>query len=202
MTSSLISAKDLCCERDDRYLFQNLSFDLQSGELVRVVGPNGAGKSTLLRMLVGLFTCYDGDLHVDIDTAKIEYLGHKLPVKRNLSALENLEYHASFKGGVDESKHVTVLETLGMKGYEHVLCNDMSEGQRRRVALAQVLSTPSHAIILDEPFASLDVDGVAYLESHLQALAESGRLVVFTTHHIPKISGVRELSLVGGCSDE
>lgn len=198
MNAALIKVKDLFCERDDRVLFDGLTFDLFSGELVHVKGVNGAGKSTLLRCLAGLYSDFSGEIKYGSSSLGIKYFGHKVNVKRNLTALENLNLFSLFSASGEVAAE-QVLSDVGLAGYEHVLCSDMSEGQRRRVALASVLMSGSEVCFLDEPFSSLDVGGVCFLEQFLVSLASRGRLVVFTSHHQFAHENVRVLTL-GECS--
>lgn len=197
MTEALIHVSELYCERDDRILFEGLSFDLHAGELVHIKGANGAGKSTLLRCLAGLYSGYEGSIERSEHARSLKYYGHKINVKRNLTSLENLKIYSLFcdASGVQES---AALAEVGLAGYEHVLCNDMSEGQRRRVALASVLTSGAKVCLLDEPFASLDQSGVEFLERFLISLSDKGKLVVFTSHHLFEHSGVRSLVLGSG----
>ena len=198
MNSALIKVQDLFCERDDRVLFDGLSFDLFSGELVHIKGVNGAGKSTLLRCLAGLYSDFACEIQHGSPSVSIKYFGHKINVKRNLTALENLNLFSLFSAN-GEVLAERALSEVGLAGYEHVLCSDMSEGQRRRVALASVLMSGSEICFLDEPFSSLDVDGVRFLEQFLISLAARDRLVVFTSHHQFEHDNVRVLMLGEGC---
>lgn len=197
MTEALIKVTELCCERDDRILFEGLSFELGLGELVHIKGANGAGKSTLLRCLAGLFTSYEGSIERSEHACSLKYFGHKISVKLNLTAIENLGIYSLFceAGGVSADDALT---QVGLAGYEHVLCSDMSEGQRRRVALASVLMSGATVCLLDEPFASLDLNGVEFLERFLVSLSQKGKLVVFTSHHQFEHERVRSLVLGAG----
>lgn len=197
MTEALIQVNELYCERDDRILFEGLTFDLYAGELVHIKGANGAGKSTLLRCLAGLYSGYYGAIHRSDLALSLKYFGHKTNVKRNLSAFENLKMYSLFCEA-SEYEACNALSEVGLAGYEHVLCNDMSEGQRRRVALASVLTSGSKVCLLDEPFSSLDHVGVKFLEAFLLSLAEREKLVVFTSHHNFDHSRVRSLVLGSG----
>ena len=195
MSPCLVQATEIACDRDDRTLFEHLSFSLRKGELVQIKGPNGAGKSTLLRCLSGLFTSYEGKIERAFEEGDSCYFGHKTTVKRNLTALENLEVFSSLDSVSSVEQYEQAFKQVGMAGYEHVLCSDMSEGQRRRVALARVLLSKASVFLLDEPFASLDTQGVSFLETFLKHKAESGCLVVFTTHHQFSLAGLRTIAL-------
>ncbi|KZY61245.1 hypothetical protein A3742_10635 [Oleiphilus sp. HI0071] len=197
MSESLIQVSELHCERDDRVLFEGLSFNLCAGELVHVKGVNGAGKSTLLRCLAGLYSGYSGTIERSQMARSTKYFGHKINVKRNLTASENLEMYSLFCEA-RQIDNLGALAEVGLAGYEHVLCSDMSEGQRRRVALASILTSGSKVCLLDEPFASLDRLGVEFLEQFLISLVEKGSLVVFTSHHQFDDERLRSLVLGSG----
>jgi heme exporter protein A len=204
MADSLLEAKALFCERDDRVLFAELSFSLAQGEIVQVQGRNGAGKSTLLRMLSGLFSSYEGEiLYEGVPIAEIAvqyqsdlaFVGHKLPVKELLTARENLEYYTSLCGDWSVEGMLQSFDLLGLRGYEDSYCSDMSAGQKRRVALARLWLSKARIWILDEPFTALDIDAVAMLENFFEKAAMSGKLVIFTSHHLPKIKSLRTIAL-------
>ena len=85
----MLQVNQLTCERERRVLFENVSFAVQGGELMRVQGGNGAGKTTLLRILCGLYEEYEGEIDWKTEQYPL-YIGHKPGVKDQLTALENL----------------------------------------------------------------------------------------------------------------
>ena len=189
-TQSLtLSAQGLFCERDDRVLFDDLSFELQSHDIARIVGPNGAGKSTLIRILVGLSAGYEGDLSWQGQSMqrarydffdKLLYLGHQPGVKANLTPEENLLWTCR---GASKSDIYAALDKVDLAGYEDVPASGLSAGQHRRVALARLYINPPPVWILDEPFTAIDKQGVQRLEQTIIDHAQSGGLVILTTHH-------------------
>ena len=192
MSSVLLQADKLFCERDDRILFEDLSFTLSEGEVLRVEGPNGAGKTTLLRILSGLMPLHDGKLlwkGEDIAGFRHDFLqnllflGHKTGVKMVLSPIENLKAWCSSRFRVTEEALIAALEKVRLGGYEHVPCHSLSAGQQRRVALARLHLSKVPLWILDEAFTAIDKDGVAELEQWIAEKADQGGAVVLTTHH-------------------
>jgi heme exporter protein A len=187
--TALLSGRALMCERDDRVLFSKLNFDWHEGQIVRISGPNGAGKSTLIRILLGLGASYDGQLYFDgkpMHSARYDfrsellYLGHQVGIKTSLTPEENLKWLCP---GASSADIHTALRKVGLYGFEDVLAQGLSAGQQRRVALARLYLEPKAIWILDEPFTAIDKEGVVQLEQHIIQHAQSGGLVVLTTHH-------------------
>lgn len=188
-----LQARKLACERDDRWLFEDLDLDICGGEIVRIEGPNGSGKTTLLKILSGQLADYLGELFWngmpmrESRQAFLEnllYLGHAPGVKAALTPLENLAWYQALAGDNDnEAARLAALESVGLVGFEDVPAGQLSAGQQRRVALARLELTPRPLWVLDEPFTAIDRDGVAALEERMIVHARSGGCVLVTTHH-------------------
>ncbi|CAH1041929.1 cytochrome c biogenesis heme-transporting ATPase CcmA [Halomonas sp. TD01] len=191
--SLCLQARQLACERDDRWLFEGLDLDIQRGEIVRIEGPNGSGKTTLLKILSGQLSDYHGDIYWNGDSmrevrehflANLLYLGHAPGVKAGLSPLENLAWYQALSGEKgDDYQREEALAQVGLSGFEDVPAGQLSAGQQRRVALARLTLTQRALWVLDEPFTAIDRHGVAALEAQLVAHANAGGCVLVTTHH-------------------
>lgn len=201
-------------ERDERFLFRNLMFTAQSGDLVQVVGPNGSGKTSLLRVVVGLLRAEEGSVEwCDADglphslANSLMYLGHETGVNYALTAMENLRWYFGLNGSknyalmgqeepeIPENRLIDALNMVGLTGYADVVCHEMSAGQRRRVALARLFVSEAPVWILDEPFTAIDIAGVARLEQQLQTHCSRGGIVFFTTHQASSLQHIRSLDL-------
>ncbi|WP_315917398.1 cytochrome c biogenesis heme-transporting ATPase CcmA [Vibrio fluvialis] len=188
----MLEVKNLTAIRDERVLFEGLSFTIQSGELVQIEGRNGTGKTTLLRIVTGLGDRDDGEIHwnnVNIEADRDSYhqellfLGHQTGVKRELTALENLRfYQAAHAVGTQEEDLYQALTQVGLAGREDVPVAQLSAGQQRRVALARLWLSRQKLWILDEPLTAIDKQGVKVLEALFLQHAEQGGIVVLTTH--------------------
>ena len=190
---AVLSAVNLGCERDERYLFSGVNFRLKAGEMLRIQGVNGSGKSSLLRLLCGLAQPSSGHVECFGQTlvkpqgcfaSRLLWIGHAAGVKSLLTVEENLSWLGALHTGADASVIGQALAAVGLRGFEDTLCHALSAGQQRRVALARLYLPDTPPLwLLDEPFTSLDAAGTAQLESHLAMHCQRGGTVVLTTHH-------------------
>lgn len=191
LTNIALTADIRLCERDERTLFKGISISVKNGDFIQVAGANGSGKTTLLKLLAGLNHSYSGTLswhNRPLNQQFYEYaqtrvyLGHLSAIKLTLSCLENLRWLAS-PWQVSTASLSDALAKIKLYGYEDTLCQALSAGQKRRVALALLLCAPASLWILDEPFTALDAEGVNWLISLMQQHVAKGGAVVVTSHH-------------------
>jgi heme exporter protein A len=188
----MLEVINLECIRGDRRLFTSLNLTLNKGELLHLHGHNGSGKTTLLRTLCGLIQPSAGSIIWGGEDVREEresfnenliYIGHLAGVKGDLSALENLQIWATLdECTLDEDAAWNALEHIGLRGFEDIPAKFLSQGQKRRVALARLLYTNSKLWVLDEPFTALDKSAVGLLQSVIQKHIETGGMTILTTH--------------------
>jgi heme exporter protein A len=188
----MLSATRLECVRGDRRLFSGVSFAVEPGGLLQVEGRNGCGKTSLMRLLCGLSRPERGEIRWrgtpicelgEEYRADVLYLGHANGVKDELSAMENLLASARIGGeplGEDGAREA--LAALGLQGSDDLPAKSLSQGQKRRVALARLTTTRKPLWLLDEPVASLDSSAAAWFESMLATHLGRSGVVVLTTH--------------------
>lgn len=201
----MLEVSNLACSRGDHPLFSGLSFSLSAGELMQVKGPNGSGKTSLLRTLCGFLRPDEGEIRWDGQSvreldeeyfAHLVYLGHHNAIKDELNALENLRISAGLSGiELSNAEAIAALRRMGLRGRETLPVRVLSQGQRRRVALARLLIGDAPLWVLDEPLTALDVGAVALIQELIgEHLARDG-MVIFTTHQPLAVDGVETRGL-------
>ena len=188
----VLKAEHLFCERDSRVLFQDLNFVARRGQVIQIKGSNGSGKTTLLRILCGLNDAFRGELtwfskpiqdHWEDVRSSLIYMGHRVGVNKVLTPHENLRWSVGLSTSVTSEQIDHALGEMGLRGFEDSQCFTLSAGQQQRVALSRLVLNRSLLWVLDEPFTTLDQEGVNLLERLLSQHANEGGVVFVTTHH-------------------
>lgn len=194
-SSPLVECRNIAFERDDVPLFSGVNLRLFPGKAIQIKGANGAGKTTLMRILSTSLTASGGEIfwkgqlltrHIQAYRAELLYIGHSPGVKAALTARENLRWffrlapHRASR--LDNSLVDDTLAKVGLAGYGDVPCHTLSAGQLRRVALARLYLSSARLWILDEPFTSIDVEGVGNLERLMAEHLAGGGCLLMTSH--------------------
>lgn len=189
----MLDLRELAAVRGGRRLFAGVQVQVPAGGLLRVRGANGAGKTSLLRMLCGLLAPAAGEVRwrgqpiaalAEEFHRELVYIGHAAALKDELSPIENLQAAATLGGAAATlSEAAAALAAAGLKGRERLPSRVLSQGQRKRVALARLaLPSPPGLWVLDEPFNALDVGAVEWLLGLIRARLAAGGVVVLTSH--------------------
>ncbi len=189
----LLEVSFLAGSRGERRLFQNLAISLLAGQVMWLRGRNGRGKTTLLRLLAGLSTPAQGEIRVLGQSLKsapvslrsaVGYLAHANALKDDLTAAEALSFVGALSGHTPSPAEVgEALKRLGIASRAGAPVRTLSQGQRRRVALARLaLPRAPRVWLLDEPFDALDDRGVEVLNRLLADHAAAGGAVLLTSH--------------------
>jgi len=196
----MLDILDLECVRGDHLLFTGLRFSLKPGELLHVKGANGSGKTTLLRTVCGLSQAERGAVHWDGSPIRkqgeyfrgeLTYIGHHNGVKEDLTVLENLRITMMLAGQLySDEVLIGALTQIGLGERIDLPAKSLSQGQRRRVALARLLLTQTKLWILDEPYTALDVAVIQVLQQVIAEHLQRGGMVLLTTHQDVDIEGV------------
>jgi heme exporter protein A len=195
----MLSVSDLSCIRGEKTLFSGVSFDLNAGQWLHLEGSNGSGKTSLLRIVTG-FTppaqgrvCWKGKTLCEVREtfhAELLYLGHALALKDELSALENLQADAAVAGrAFVRTDAVASLQRLGLRGRTRLPVRVLSQGQKRRVALARLMLHKAPLWVLDEPFVALDVQAQALVADAISTHVQAGGMALFTSHQPMDLRG-------------
>ena len=199
---SKLIVNNLSCQRGYKLLFENLSFELNSGEVLKVSGPNGSGKTSLMKILAGLSSFETGS--IDYDDTKINserynldflYLGHLAALSPELSCLENLKYTMRLGNDNLDLDFSDALKKVGLKKFENELVGKLSAGQKKRIALSLLFITQSKVWLLDEPFSALDSKAIKIIETRVEDHCNSGGICILSTHQECNIKNMKEISL-------
>ncbi|WP_428095826.1 cytochrome c biogenesis heme-transporting ATPase CcmA [Candidatus Thioglobus sp.] len=199
---SSLDINNLDCQRGYNQLFSNLSFQINTGEVLRITGANGSGKTSLLKILAGINASEQGQISwnqhlvkTDEYQQEIFYLGHQAALSFELTSLENLEYLSALNKTTEQHQLIQALADIGLKGYEDEYCANLSAGQKRRVILAGLFVSKAKIWLLDEPFTALDPAGVKIVERKITQHCKHGGLCLFTTHQDSALANQRTLAL-------
>ena len=192
-------AQALGGQRGERPLFRNLQLTLQPGQLIWLRGRNGRGKTSLLRLLAGLATPASGAVLCDGQPlaqlppdwrCRLLYIAHANALKDDLTVAESLRFLGALHGRTPSADEIAAaLSLLGMARCTNAAVRTLSQGQRRRAALARLaLPQPASIWLLDEPFDALDDEGVQALHGLLAGQVRRGGSALMTSHQAITLS--------------
>ena len=195
-----LRATGLSCGRGGMVLADGLDFSISNGQCLLLRGPNGTGKTTLLLTLAGIVAPLVGFFAIegtDEDERQLHYCGHRNAIKPRLSVRENLAFWAAVNGptGIDPD---AALEQVGLGGLDALDAGYLSAGQSRRLALARLLVSHRPLWLLDEPTASLDVEGHELVTRLIDRHLDMGGIAIATTHDpitLPNAARMETLAL-------
>ena len=174
-----------------------VSLRVEAGRCVALLGPNGAGKATLLRLIATVIrpsygsAAVDGlDVGRDVDLVRerVGYLSHATGLYDDLTARENLDFAATMLGTPDRTARVErALADVGLAERAGDRVRDFSAGMRRRLGIGRLLLGQASLVLLDEPTAALDADGMLLVERVLVAWREVGVTVLVASHSADRL---------------
>ena len=178
----------------------DISFEVQKGEIVGLLGPNGAGKSTTMNILTGYLSSTSGSVSVagidvldnPIEAKKhIGYLPEQPPLYLDMTVEEYLIFNYNLKGcKLNRDKHLEeICEVVKIKDVYHRVIRNLSKGYRQRVGIAQALIGSPEVIIFDEPTVGLDPKQIIEVRNLLRTLGKS-HTVILSTHILQEVQAV------------
>lgn len=206
----ILSFNNLLKSFSHKPVLNNISCEVQSGEIVGLIGKNGIGKSTLLRILSGLSSADSGEIRVNDQIlnsnnwrARREflYIGHAPGLYQAFSAVENLMFAADlYKVENSAEKVVSFLDKVGLSEQKGDAIKVYSQGMTQRLKIALAMLVPWDILLFDEPFSGLDSQGIALIEMVMNKWKEERKTMLIVDHDLEWILKfcTRVLLLDGG----
>ena len=189
---NILKVNNISCERQENLVFNNLNFEAQSGQLIRILGKNGSGKSSLLKIITGLLSPISGSIHWNQQSIhrqyshyakQLTYIGHKAAIKTELTVTENIHTLLGFRGFKQNQPSIEkALARLELTRYSNVQAGYLSQGQQRRIALCRLWLEPTNLWVLDEPYTALDLEAIELVNDVISKTLLNGTIVIFTSH--------------------
>lgn len=191
----------------DTVAVDNISFEVEEGQVVGFLGPNGAGKSTTMRMLTTYLDPDAGEIEIagfNVLEKPLEarrrlgYLPESAPLYEELGVLDTLQYTAKIRGLTGADRRTKIQEMVDVCGLETVVkkeISQLSKGFRQRVGLAQTLLHDPDFLILDEPTTGLDPNQIQEIRSVIKRIGET-KTIILSTHILPEVQATCTRALI------
>ncbi len=205
---SQLSILNISKQFKQRQVVQNVSFDVESGQVVGLLGPNGAGKTTSFYMVVGLLTPDEGEIQIDqvsigrlpmYQRARrgVSYLPQEPSIFRRLTVAENIQVALDaqdLSAAARSERLESLLEEFHIQHIRDSYGYALSGGERRRVEIARALAGDPKFLLLDEPFAGIDPIAVGDIQEIVRKLKAKGIGVLITDHNVRETLGICDIA--------
>jgi len=190
----ILDVKNLTKSFDAKIVLNDLSFDLEKGEIFGLLGPNGAGKTTMIRIILDIIRADHGEIKIfgeEFDESLKERIGY-LPEERGLyqkiTVLECLRYFAELKNvKKSEDKIEFWLDKVGLRDYKKKKIEGLSKGMQQKIQLVAAFIHNPELLILDEPFSGLDPINTKLAKDILLDLKREGKTIILSTHQMDQV---------------
>jgi heme exporter protein A len=184
----------------ERWVLRGIDLEADAGQVIALTGRNGSGKTTLLRIIATLLRPSRGSAQIfGLDTVhepegireRVGLLGHNNSLYDELTAAENLQFSLRMAGlPADPVAIAGALEQVGLSAEKRERVRGFSAGMRRRLGLARLLLRPPTLLLLDEPYASFDADGIQMTNAFVAQTAARGGVVLLSTHDLARAQDI------------
>jgi|TARA_B100000497_G_C7667653_1_gene402636 lipopolysaccharide export system ATP-binding protein len=208
---STLKCNNLKKQYDTKKIVQNISLEVNSGEVIGLLGPNGAGKTTTFYMIVGLIKSDSGSIVIDdIDITStpihkrfeygISYLPQEPSIFRNMTAVDNIKAILETDNKLTKNEKNNILDDLitkfDLKRFLNTEGMQLSGGERRRVEIARALALKPKFLLLDEPFAGIDPLSVIDIQKIIKDLSQDNIGILITDHNVRETLKICDKSYV------
>ena len=183
-----LTITNLACKRGSNLVFDNLSFEIKSGETFLIKGSNGSGKTSLMRTMAGFIKPYEGKIFIDNeqlnadrnDKEKFQFIGEKSALKNNLSVKNNITlWSLLFNTSVNVDD---LLKVFNLNSFINSDVAILSDGQKKRLSLSKLFLDNRSVWLLDEPYVFLDEENIADLNNKILKFNERSGIVIITSN--------------------
>lgn len=190
---SLLQIRKLTKKIGSKVIVDNVTLDMEKGEILGLLGPNGAGKTTTIRMIVGLMSKSEGQVLIEGTDAQTHFeqaMKHVGVIVENpdlykyLSGYDNILHFSRMASGVTETRIQEIIALVGLEHSIHDKVSTYSLGMRQRLGLAVALVHQPSLLVLDEPTNGLDPAGIRELRGHLRRLAQEEGVGIMISSHL------------------
>lgn len=197
----MIKVENLTKKYGSHIAVDNLSFEVQKGQIYGFLGPNGAGKSTTMNILTGYLAATDGTVEInghnilaEPEAAKksIGYLPEIPPLYMDMTVLEYLRFVAELKkvNKMERADHIQeIMEMVKIEDVDGRLIKNLSKGYRQRVGLAQAIIGYPEVIILDEPMVGLDPKQIIEIRELIKRLSDN-HTIILSSHILSEVNSI------------
>lgn len=185
----------------------DISFEVDTGEILGFLGPNGAGKSTSMKMITGYLGIGDGDIFIDGKSVRqhgdalkkhIGYLPENNPLYLDMPVMDYLFFCANLQGVASDKiadRMREMIRVCGLNAEKHKKIGELSKGYRQRVGLAQAMIHDPEVLILDEPTTGLDPNQIVEIRQLIRDLGKA-KTVILSTHILPEVEATCDRILI------
>lgn len=190
-TDNCLVCQDISIQRGEFALCEGVDLTLKAGDICHLIGENGTGKTTFIMQLAGLIPLLHGEIFWQGEKSlpvQPLFIAHQIGLHVQLTVKQNLDFLLALYGITPTADELEqALDWVGLAGYEHIPCYQLSAGQTRRVGLARLWFglkniTNCPFWLLDEPLTALDVNMIGKIEQIMAAFAQAGGAVLLTSH--------------------
>ena len=203
----MITVKNVCKKYGSFVAVDNISFEIDDGEIIGLLGPNGAGKSTTMNMLTGFIEPTSGEILINgVNISKkskkaksnIGYMPENVPLYKDLTVKEFINYMAELKyvKGKDKKNMVSdIMAKTNLTDVQNKLIKNLSRGYKQRVSMAGALVGSPKILILDEPTVGLDPKQITEIRDLIKSLAKDHTIII-SSHILSEISQMCEKVII------
>ena len=203
----MITVKNVCKKYGSFVAVDNISFEINDGEIIGLLGPNGAGKSTTMNMLTGFIEPTSGEILINgfniskkskKAKANIGYMPENVPLYKDLTVKEFINYMAELKYVKGKNKKNMVSDIMAktnLADVQNKLIKNLSRGYKQRVSMAGALVGNPKILILDEPTVGLDPKQITEIRDLIKSLAKDHTIII-SSHILSEISQMCEKVII------